>query len=186
MKQLLLPSPQQVLNHIPHIPDAHTVMDTGMMARDENHVGLFGIRCNGHGVRRDRQNRFKWRMLPLVPGSQRNLGGFIYGTLDRALSVMMQAKPYRYIPSCNIQDPVWPSHMYHMINRKQALQDYTFQLLGHLHQAAGGRFEARVRASACVAAHVWCKLDCQVHAACATASGTRVPRPRVMLGQLCS
>ena len=37
MKQLLLPSPQQVLHQIPH---AHTAMDIGLMARDESYVAV--------------------------------------------------------------------------------------------------------------------------------------------------
>ncbi|CAE7462712.1 unnamed protein product [Symbiodinium sp. CCMP2592] len=160
MKQLLLPSPQQVLNQIPHVPDAHTAMDIGLMARDENHVWLFGIRCSGHGVWHDRRNGFKWRVLPLVPGSQRNLGGFIYGSLegkphgsgpfgnDEGKAIQLYPLLHHTRLALTGLDPVWPSHMYHMINRKQALQDYTFQLLGRLHQATGGRFETRVRASA--------------------------------------
>ncbi|CAE7228926.1 unnamed protein product [Symbiodinium sp. CCMP2592] len=160
MKQLLLPSPQEVLNQIPHVPDAHTAMDIGFMARDENHVWLFGIRCSGHGVWQDRRNGFKWRVLPLVSGSQRNLGGFIYGTLegkphgsgpfgnDEGKAIQLYPLLHHTRLALTGLDPVWPSHMHHMINRKQVLQDYTFQLLGRLHQATGGRFETRVRASA--------------------------------------
>ena len=123
---------------------------------------LFGIRCNGHGVWHDRQNGFKWRVLPLVPGSQRNLGGFIYGTLegrphgsgpfgnDEGKAIQLYPLLHHTRLALTGLDPVWPSHMYDMMNRKQALQDYTFQLLGHLHQATGGRFETRVRGTVAV------------------------------------
>ena len=79
----------------------------------------------------------------MVPGSQRNLGGFIYGTLegrphgsgpfgnDEGKAIQLYPLLHHTRLALTGLDPVWPSHMYDMMNRKQALQDYTFQLLGH-------------------------------------------------------
>ncbi|OLP73356.1 hypothetical protein AK812_SmicGene47431, partial [Symbiodinium microadriaticum] len=150
MKHYLLPDPQTALASIPDIADTHAALDLGIMSRDVNHIWLFGIAPNHQGLWHDHRNRISWRVLPLVPGCQRFEDGFIYGTLEgrpmegppfgNDLGKMLQVYSLLHhtkLALTNV-DPNFPSHMYDMINRREALESYTGQLIQNVAKACGG------------------------------------------------
>ena len=157
MKQLLFGNPLDALRQVPHLPDKHTAMDLGLMARDAGFIWLFGVHPNTNGVWHDATNQFRWRVLPLLPGLQRGSGGWIYGTLEgrcqgpfgNDVGKVIQVYPlwrHTRLASTDLQ-PTWPHKMVDLTNRHTALQLYTCRLLANLERASGGRVEVRVKAN---------------------------------------
>ena len=109
------------------------------MSRDVNHIWLFGIAPNHQGLWHDHRNRVSWRVLPLVPGCQRFEDGFIYG-LGKMLQVYSLLH-HTKLALTNL-DPNSPSHMHDMINRREALESYTGQLIQNVGRACSGRVRA--------------------------------------------
>ena len=82
MKQPLLPDPYTALAAVGDVPSLRTAADLGVMARQEGYIWLWGLQPNSNGTWLDYENNMKWRVVPLIPNSQRGLGGWIFGSLE--------------------------------------------------------------------------------------------------------
>ena len=158
MKQYLVPDPDTALSQFQDIPTLHTSADFGHMIKEEGVMWLFGLPANQNGTFIDHPNNLKWRVLPLMPGAQRALGGYVYGTLE---GKPLASGPFGS-PECKMfqvyslihhtrlaltsMEIQYPSRPQDMANKKKALLQYTQQLLDHADRACGGRVEVRVKA----------------------------------------
>ena len=158
MKQYLVPDPDTALSQFQDIPTLHTSADFGHMIKEEGVMWLFGLPANQNGTFIDHPNNLKWRVLPLMPGAQGALGGYVYGTLE---GKPLASGPFGS-PECKMfqvyslihhtrlaltsMEIQYPSRPQDMANKKKALLQYTQQLLDHADRACGGRVEVRVKA----------------------------------------
>ena len=82
MKKCLQPDAAATLLALPDVGSTHSALHLDMMARDTDHIWLFGIPANRNSEWTDSFNHVVWRVLLLVPGCQPTGDGFVYGPLE--------------------------------------------------------------------------------------------------------
>ena len=106
MKDYLLSDPPTALAAYPSVPSLHTSFDVGMMGGHDGMIWLFCLKPNNNETWMGHQNHVKWGVLPLIPNSQRGLGGFglwVFGRESHGSSPfleMMRGRWCSYIPWC--------------------------------------------------------------------------------------